>query len=341
LDIGYLLLRPLYHQMEKEKIIEKIVKSDPLHLSKELLSWILQSPENLKEYIRSKNSWALLQSGKDMDRKHVEEDFKLVKARMRKNRFDLRELIKYAAIIITSLICGYLVHTINMYHEVAINEISVPTGNRSLIILPDESKAWLTNGSKLTYPENFEGKTRNVKLEGEAFFTVTSNKKKPFIVNLGEHRIKVTGTEFSVIAYPDDQFIQVDLISGKVQMDVGERNGSGNYKPYPLQPLHRLVLDRTSGDLDYLKIPDGFYKYWKEGKYEFRNESFEILAKKMERIFSVDIIFEDSIITNRTFSGAFYTKSNIYTIMETFKRASAKPFEYRIDKDRIYLKSIE
>lgn len=329
--------------MEKEKIIEKILKSDSWHLSKELLSWIQESPENRKEYIRYKNSWALLQRGKEMDGKQVSEDYKLVHARMKKtgNRFNRPEWIKYAAIIIFSLICGYLIHSINIPDEIATNEISVPNGNRSLIVLPDGSKAWLTNGSKLTYPENFEEKTRNVKLEGEAFFTVTSNEKKPFIVNLGKHRIKVTGTEFSVISYPDDQFIQVDLISGKVQMDVAQGNGSGTYQAYPLQPLHRLVLDKTSGNPDYLKIPDGFYKYWKEGKYEFRNESFEILAKKMERIFSVDIIFEDSIITNRTFSGAFYIKSNIYTIMETFKRASAKPFEYRIDKDRIYLKSIE
>ncbi len=329
--------------MEKEKIIEKIVNSDPLHLSKALLSWILQSPENLKEYIRYKNSWAILQSGKDMDVKDTGKDFKLVQARIKKkkSRFGFGELIKYAAIIVTSLICGYLVHSVATSRKIAVNEISVPTGNRSLIVLPDGSKAWLTNGSKLTYPENFEGKTRNVKLAGEAFFTVTSSAKKPFIVHLGEHRIKVTGTEFSVNAYPDDHFIQVDLISGKVAMEVNEKKGSGNYKSYALQPLHRLMLNKTSGDLNSSKIPDSFYKYWKEGKYEFRNEPFEQLAKKMERIFSVHVIFEDSMINSRTFSGAFYTNSNIYTIMETFKRASAKPFEYRIDKDRIYLKSTE
>jgi ferric-dicitrate binding protein FerR (iron transport regulator) len=328
--------------MEKGKIITKIVESDSSQLSEELLLWIRQSAENRKEYIRYKNIWALLQQGKKMNRKHVTEDFRRVKNKIknRRNGFQIREVIKYAAIILLSLTGGYLMHVVNMSHDLALNEISVPNGNRSSITLPDGSHAWLTNGSKLIYPDFKEG-IRRVSLEGEAFFTVKSDEKRPFFVDLGKDRIKVTGTEFSVVSYPDDHFIQIDLISGKVHMEVEQRNGSGKFKTYELKPLHRLIIDRTTGEPGYALIPDGFYKYWKEGKYEFRNEPFEILAKKMERIFSVEIIFEDSLINNRTFSGTFYTKSNIYTIMETFKRASAKPFEYRIDKDRIYLKSME
>ncbi len=329
--------------MEKEKIIEEIIRSESFHPSKELLTWIRQSAENQGEYVRYKNIWALLQQGKEMDEKDVAKDYQRIKARIKshQSRFNSFKLLKYAAVITFALIAGYLSHSINGDEKVAMNEISVPNGNRSLIVLPDGSKVWLTNGSKLIYPENFEGKTRNVKLEGEAFFTVTSNKKRPFILNIGEHRIEVLGTEFSVVSYPDDDFIHVNLVTGKVQIDVADKKQNGNYKSYMLQPLHRLVLNKASGNLTYSEIPDSFYKYWKEGIYEFKNESFESLAKKIERIYSVKIIFEDTIVNHRTFTGAFHIDSNIYTIMETFKRACVKPFEYSIDKNRIYLKSVK
>ncbi len=329
--------------MKKEEVIERIIKNESSHRFKELLSWIQESEKNRNEFIQYKNVWALLQRGKEMDKKYVEEDYKHVKARINKdkNKFVINKFIKYAAIIVVALISGYLLNTKTLPHNIAVNEISVPNGNRSLIVLPDGSKVWLTNGSKIIYPDHFTGKSRNVELQGEAFFTVSHDENKPFFVHLGKHRVKVLGTEFSVLAYPEDNIIQVDLVSGKVELDVKETNRAGNYKSYSLNPLHSLVLDKTSGNLEHSEIPDSFYKYWQEGVFEFKNEPFENLAKKMERIYSVKIILEDSILNHSTFTGAFHIESNVYTIMETFKRASSTPFEYNIDNDHIYVKRIK
>ncbi|MEZ5199258.1 MAG: FecR family protein [Bacteroidales bacterium] len=331
--------------MEEKEIIEKIVKNESLVHSKELLTWIQRSTENRKEYIRYKNLWALLQQGHEMNEKMITEDFLHVKARMKKSRsrFIFSELVKYAAIIVLALATGYFLNYIlsNSGQQITTNEISVPNGNRSLVILPDGSKVWITNGSKLTYPEKFKGKTREINLEGEAFFTITADKKKPFFVHLGAHRIKVLGTEFSVVAYPDDQIIRVDLVSGKVQMDVNNGKNPGTYQSFYLEPLHSLVMDKQSGKLKESAIPDGFYKYWQNGIYEFKNESFKGLAVRMERIYGVDVIFEDNNISQRTFTGAFRIDSNIYTIMETFKRASGRPFDYTMDNNRIYIKSVK
>ena len=325
--------------MKKEEIINNIIGKKVLHRSKELIDWVQQSDENLKEYARYKNLWALFQRGKEMDEKYIAENFQKVKQHIDKsaNKFGIFSFMKYAAIIIFAVACGYFINSVNINNKVAINEVSVPNGNRSLIVLPDGSKAWLTNGSKLTYPESFNGKARNVKLEGEAYFTVSHNVKKPFIVGLGKQQVKVLGTEFSVIAYPDDNIIQVDLVKGKVQLDVFNGNGTGNYKSYLLEPLHSLVLDKTSGILNNVKIPDSFYKYWQEGIYEFKNEPFAGLAKKIKRIYGVEVIFNNKSLGESTFTGAFYIDSNIYTIIETFKRASGIPFEYTIEKNKIYI----
>lgn len=327
--------------MKKIDIISEITKSKPLFNSNELFTWIQQSEEHRKEYIRYKNIWALMQRGKEMDKEYIDNDFKLVKHQINrsKKKFNFSSLIKYAAIIILAVISGYMINTINVKNtKIAINEISVPNGNRSQIVLPDGSEVWLINGSKLNYPEIFTGKTREVELEGEAYFKIFHDKKIPFIVNVGKQRVKVLGTEFSIVAYPNDNFLQVDLVTGKVQFDIYNPNGSEKYKSHVLNPLHSLVLDKTSGVLKNMKIPDSFYKYWQEGIYEFKNESFADLAKKIERIYGVEVIFGNADLKENKFTGAFFIDSNIYTIIETFKRASKTPFEYIIDKNRIYIK---
>lgn len=329
--------------METEKIIENIISGDSSNPSEEFLAWAEESEENRKEYIRYKNTWALLQQGREMGGNQIARDFKRVKARLNKRRNQVRliRFIRYAAIVIVALIGGFLLNTLtsDVENEMGMNEVSVPLGNRSLIALPDGSKAWLTNGSKLAYPEKWGGNAREVTLEGEAYFTVAHKAENPFYVNLGKHRVKVLGTEFSVVSYPNDNFIQVDLVSGSVQMDVAETEG--NFKSYDLKSLQSLVFEKTSGNLAYSKIPDSFFNYWQKGIYVFTDERFDSLAKKIERIYGIGIIFEDSTIEKRTFTGTFSIDDNIYTMMEVFKRASGQPFDYRIENKRIYIKSVK
>lgn len=327
--------------MDKEKIIEKILNGEKLTDSPELLNWVERAEENKQEYIRYKNLRALLQRGTEMDDKQIQDGLQMVKSKIGKPHKSIvfKQLLKYAAIIVLGLMGGYFIHPHTLNEEIAMTEISVPKGNRTYVTLPDGSNAWLTNGSKLIYPERFHGKTRDVQLMGEAFFTVAHNTKNPFMVNLGQHRIKVLGTEFSVMAYPNDNEIQVDLVTGKVELDV--RAGNGNYKPATLEPSYSLVLDKTSGKIIRSKIQDDFFKYWREGVYQFENETFANLCKKINRIFGVEMIFEDELIKDRTFTGTFNIDDNIYTMMEVFRHASSEAFDYRVERNKIYLKSIK
>ncbi len=329
--------------MESENIIDEILKSQSNFHSPELIDWINESDENRRKYIQYKNTWSLLQRGKDIDPNLVEMGYNAVKAKIKKSKrtFTPNFILRYAAIILIVLLGGYFINsTILADRKTTWNEISVPKGNRTLIQLPDGSKAWLTNGSKLQYPEKFNKKERTVQLQGEAYFTVSHNKKRPFIVNVEDHRIKVLGTEFSAISYPDDNEIRIDLVSGKVQFDVRKNKASNEFNTYTLQPLQSIVLDKTSGAIKQSKIQDGFFSYWQEGAYKFENESFLDLSKKIERIYGVEIIFEDEKIKNRSFTGVINIDDNIYSMMEVFKRASGSPFEYRIIRKTIYVKSL-
>lgn len=332
--------------MEEEKIIDLIIKGETFENSDHLRSWIQLSEENLKEYIRLKNTWALLQQGKEMDEHALEADLRKLKSAMKKpsGKSWSWNYMKYAAVIFLAMVSGFILHLVLSPSSriETMNEVSVPNGNRSLVLLPDGSRVWLSNGSKLSYPEFIKGRSRNVNLEGEAFFTILADREWPFYVNLGQNRVTVTGTEFSVVSYPEDQYAQIDLVTGKVMVELNYTGRSdGNEKSYVLEPEQSMIIEHSTGDVKFAKVTDRFYKYWQKGIYEFRNESFESLAKRMERIYGVNIVFEDSMIARRTFTGAFHIDSNIYVIMESFKKASGKPFEYTIDKNRIYLKCIK
>ena len=99
----------------------------------------------------------------------------------------------------------------------AMNQLIIPYGKTSEVLLPDGTKVFLNAGSRLVYPENFTGKTREVFLVGEAFFDVSHDQKHPFIVQVSDLRVKVLGTRFNVSAYPSDNVIETVLAEGKVR----------------------------------------------------------------------------------------------------------------------------
>lgn len=323
--------------MERKKLIERILKGESLTNSKELFDWVNQSKENENTFIKYKNLWALLQEGKEMDTKSIEEGLNNVKHvnKQSSNKF-FRRFIKYAAIVVLSVLSGYIINTLDFGKKIAMNEIEVPKGNRMSVILPDRTKVWLNNGSRLIYPQSFEGKTRQVKLIGEGYFEVKHDKSRPFIVNIGENRIRVLGTNFSISAYPDDKIVKADLISGKILFDISI--GNNNYKSYKLKPSQSITFNKNTRELSYSKIIGTFYDYWHNGIYVFNNESFGSLAKKIERIYNIKIIFEKESLKDRQFTGTFEIDDNIYTLIEVFKRASSQSFEYKRVRNKIFIK---
>lgn len=326
--------------MEKDKLISFITSNQSIEDYSEISEWINAIEENKEEYIRYKNLWAIMQHGNDMPETKIQEALSKIrkKPNRRKQSFKLWHFMKYAALVAIVLLCGYLIGTRDFNNKITMNEIFVPNGNRSSVLLPDGSKVWISNGTKLIYPEEFNGKNRIVELEGEGFFDVTQDKTHPFIVKIGQNRIKVLGTKFAVVAYPDDKLIKAELISGQIQFDVKEKNQTNEFHSYLMNPSQSLTLDKSSGKLSQSRIAVSFYKYWINGVYEFKDETFEELAKKIERVYNVKVNFEEENLKKQLFSGTLSINDNIYTLMEVFKRASGEPFSYKHEGNNIYIK---
>lgn len=245
------------------------------------------------------------------------------------------------------------------------NLIYSPRGQRTRVILPDNSLVWLNGESSIKYATTYNQNKREVYLSGEAFFEVEKNPDKPFYVNADEVKIKVYGTSFNVKAFPDENIIETTLIEGKlsiIPMNNKEKPGEEIY----LKPNEKCLVKKdtdeistsqslSDGDKGSESIQKGAKdqntriviesninpdreKLWKDGKLIFRNETYGDLAVKLERWYDVKIHFEDEGIKNFVFTGSF-EKETINQAMEALRVSSQKSYQYEIIFRDIYLTS--
>jgi transmembrane sensor len=227
-------------------------------------------------------------------------------------------------------------------------------GSRTRSLLPDGTTVWLNAGSKLFIQNDFSGPTREVRLEGEAFFDVAKNAQRPFIVHASGIDIKVVGTAFNVKAYPQDKTVETTLLRGLVQ--VFDRQYPAR-KPIELKPNEKLVLGSKAASysaevsesnkpaviqalprftitrIDSTKEEnERFETAWVYSRLEFRGDSFEDLALKMQRWYNVSIIFTDEKVKQLSFNGSF-EKETVEQAFEALKEANS--FTYQINKYEI------
>lgn len=331
--------------MEKENIWNNITRKIAGEASsedhKKVDEWVESSPANRKTYQILNQFW----SYKSGNKNPVLFLFGSIQRRIAvfqnppKKPFYNSTFFRVAAIIVLILLSNFMFYLINgkMQSEKvsAWQEIVVPRGNRMKMILPDSTVVWLNNETKLRYASDFQ-ENRTVELIGEAYFNVTHDSKHPFLVNIGNHQIKVLGTRFSVNAYPEENIIETSLISGSVQFETfSETNQS---KSYLLEPGNTLLFNKSNNAVNLEKIQSAYYAYWEDGMYSFKDESFESLACKIKRIFNIEIVFEDPKLKTKTFTGTIGINDNIFIFMEAIRRTAAEPIEYRFNKNIIYVK---
>ncbi|HEX3165752.1 MAG TPA: FecR family protein, partial [Chitinophagaceae bacterium] len=108
--------------------------------------------------------------------------------------------------------------------EQAISSVVTKNGNRTKIVLPDGSQVWLNAGSTLDYNNSvFNKDLREVTLNGEAYFDVTKNADKPFIIHTKKMDVKVIGTVFNVRSYNYEKTAEASLIRGSIEVTLKDR----------------------------------------------------------------------------------------------------------------------
>lgn len=214
-------------------------------------------------------------------------------------------------------------------------EIAAPLGEHVKVILQDGTSVLLNSGSTLKYPKSFGLFNRKVKLNGEGYFVVAKERTRPFIVNIDEIEIKVTGTKFDVKGYSGDDQIKVALEEGSVNITVPSNN------IYPMKAGQNAVYDRITGECSLSEIKDiDEYLAWRTKSLNFyRTPLFEIL-KTLERQYEIKFIVNDASLLDLKFSIST-SKVNIESILMDLEKVSNIRFKLIEENNAYEVVSIE
>jgi len=236
------------------------------------------------------------------------------------------------------------------------NEILVPFGSKTKVVLPDSTTVWLNSGSRLKYPAQFDSNNREIFLQGEGFFDVSHDSLNPFFVNSNGINIKVLGTRFNLMANAGDKFIETTLLEGTIEiMGLKDATTQSNLV---LRPGQKLTLHKKDAQFEIatiteagLSIPEeatesviiknaelyektnvDIATAWTENRLVFVRERFADVKIKLERWYGVTIEVKDPEILEYRFTGTF-EKQTLEQAMNSLSKAASSKFT--IDKNHV------
>jgi len=241
--------------------------------------------------------------------------------------------------------------------------ITAPLGSKSKVELPDGSTVWLNAGSVLEYSRGFNTVDREVRLSGEGYFRVETNRKKPFVVKVFEISVIAYGTTFNVNAYPEEKKVVTTLVEGEVRIEgrdrdekafvvimepkqkvtcymegtgsevrteaIGESQERGEKTGEVMAPATRqqpVVKDQN--------VKTELYTSWKDSRWIIEGERFGDLVKMIERRYNVRIILESDELLNYRFSGII-EKETLEQLLGILRLTI--PMQYTMDIGTVYL----
>lgn len=172
----------------------------------------------------------------------------------------------------------------------------VPNGDKSSFIFQDGTVVTVNAGSRLVYPDRFGFALREVALDGEAYFEVSRNALRPFVVHLpGGQKIRVLGTSFNVRAFGEDDKVEVALDEGKIELHSGS-------DVYTLSPGQAVLYDRVSGRADVSACNTSLKSQWTRNAICFNGTPIEEIASGLSRIFDVKIYIAPDVDKQRLYT---------------------------------------
>jgi hypothetical protein len=211
---------------------------------------------------------------------------------------------------------------------VQMNQLVVPRGKRSSVQLADGSKLWLNSGSRAIYPVAFNGKTREIYIEGEGYLEVAHDATKPFWVVTDLVKVEVLGTKFNISAYKDDDHVSVVLVEGSVQASIGSE--SIMMKPNQLLDYAILTQKATLKKANVLE-----YISWVDDWMMCNKEPIQSVITKLSRYYDVKINQDDPRLNSMTLTGKLDLKSNVEDVLKVI--CTTAPLKYEMINNAIYL----
>ncbi len=319
----------------KQKVFQKYLQGN---LSEDeeskLINWINLSDDNFqifKRYI-SENQFFQISEEANVAWQRISAKLYPISTKNNGKKITFPDWVRIAALIVVAFVSGILINNIYQIksENFISNEIIVPKGEKSQLILSDGSKVFLNSDSHLRYPSSFSEKERKVILSGEAFFEIEKDPSNPFIVETSGFNVKVTGTTFNVSAYNDDKENSVTLHSGRVTI---ENDGS----ECKIKPGEKYVLNNKTRKSEIIQTDIQGASLWIENVIVIDNQNLEDIQKILERKFNVNIEITDDNLKYIRYTGQFKPHETLVEIFTLIKDVSPIKFEVEFNKTKDHI----
>ena len=221
-------------------------------------------------------------------------------------------------------------------NEIKTFELVIPYGKKSDLLLADGTRVWLNAGSRLAFPSSFTKDTREVFLEGEAFFDVVTNESQPFVVTTQFLAVKVLGTKFNISAYQSDYTIETILLEGEVL--VRKTKAFGLLKEdIVMKPNQRVSFDKADKimELEELKNAEALTA-WTRGWLEYQKESLASVLHKVERYFNIELKLPPDYPADDIITGKLDLEGSLEEVLQAL--ADASGFDFYIIGQTVVIK---
>lgn len=241
------------------------------------------------------------------------------------------ELAKDGGVVISKGADGHLIYEIKEGTEssAGFNTLSTARGETYSVKLPDGTQVWLNAASSIRYAANFSmHTTREVELEGEAYFEVAKDEERPFIVHTDRQQVKVLGTRFNVSSYTDEPDLRTTLLEGSVEINYQNTNTL-------LYPGQQSNLS-DGGILHIHKVDTEPIISWIHNEFMFDGDDIESVMRKLERWYNLKVVYKGAK-TKERFGGGVSRFEEVGKVLQLLEKTGGVHF--KIEGRTVYVHS--
>lgn len=318
--------------MKKQVIVRYLSGQATRAEKKTVMDWMAKSRKNQSYLIEVQKLW--VEATKDKKRNIVESQLDFLeiirktnindqyqsKSSARRIFYFFKRAAIWLLIIGFTFGSGYIFSNLLSPVDDSVHRLVADKGHVSQIILEDGTRVWLNSGSQMTFPTEM-GKVRKVILQGEAYFEVFSDHKRPFHVEINYGTIIAKGTRFTVSCYNEDEDINAVLVEGNIDWVLP------GGKIVSFSPNEKVTFDKTTTKISRLNVDTELYYGWIENRFIFNNDKLSKIIKELERWYKIEITIKDKELGSQEFSGIFPKTVSVKSFLEIL---STTGIEYKI-----------
>lgn len=291
----------------------------------EVLHWLDDDPANMEEFRHLRQIFDASLCNDD--------EFRLVNPIRRSYGQYIRIAASFALLCVLAaalFFSGY--YTSRNSSALLATNVSVPVGQRTEITLSDGTTVWLNSNSSLNVPENGDGSSRNVVIDGEAYFEVSHDPKHPFIVNTGKYQVKVLGTKFNVSAYNNSPEFSTRLFEGAVEV-----MSLADSSLVTLKPNEEATLSADGKLMKSRFFDEDGAPLWIKGIYFFENADYATIFRKMEEYYKVRIDVRNPEILNYRCTCKFRQEDGLRHVLKALQQIHHFNYKWTTNNETVII----